>query len=1439
MYPIFSGRDNIIRKNLLILCLMMLFLPLDCAADSPVSGGPGHWENGVWVGDPIYVNSGAYSYSLPLLHSGGPLPLDAILHYRTDGSWMALGIPMDPNSPAHFQHSLFPNVEAWAPDSNNVTKVYFETMRAGELLLFNGQQTAGSWSWVQQGNSRVHYTLIRTAAGYYWLMDPISEKVYLFQPYGTSNGYRIMAYLDRNGNSWTYSYANTNTVLPQSVSDGLGRSLQFTFASTPAFEMRRALTSITDQAGRNVSFDAVALAYYTAVTDAAGKKTLFGFDSSKYLSQVTRPLGNIPTRQTYALAAFNGKPEVRTVSQTDALGNATTLGYDSVSNKLTITYPDNKSDVFSSFDNNGAIQSITDAAGNKSTFTQTPQGQTSGATDRLGGVTSYTYHPESGKIQSVTNPKGKTITFTYSSQTQNFSNPAVPGETVSFTFYNLTKIDYPDKTNEQFTYDIKGNCVQWQDRAGALTAFTYNSQGQLLTVLNPAGGSATYAYNLDGTLASSKNSDTGITTYSYDVYKRPVQSTLPDGSTVQYTYDLNNRITSVTDGRGNNTNYSYDDNGNLLRITNAADKSVQYAYDQMDRLVSITNTLGKVTAYAYDVRGRISKLTDPSGIATTFSYDARGWINQVTQANQNHKWTYNNEGAATAFVTPLGSNLQKTLDPTGYISGITTPNGGNFSLAYDDMQRLKSLTDPLTRLTQYGYDARGLLTSVVLPDGSKAQYERNASGWLTKITDLNAKVWSLSRSSMGRLLATTDPLNRVKQYTYDNRGRLSQIAFPDGGTVTFSRDPLGNPARMLYSNGPDLSFTYDVLSRLIKAGNLEFSYNDAGRITNNTDGAVSWGTTRDDAGRVISATYANGAFAVNYSYDPVTGLLASVKDTLTQSQVQFTYDADRHLTGMARSNGINSTLTWDSLSRLTGIRDGSTGKAPLLESQATLDAAGQVTQSRLNLPLDPGTLLSNETTQFTYDGAGQISSPGYTYDARGRLLTDKSRTYTWDGASRLIGVGDATLSYSNLGTLQSRTTAGKTIRYHTHFGLSARPIVAEQDGGSQQFLKYYIWTPDGKLLYTIDTSNGNAVYFYHFDRAGSIVALTNSGGNLTDSYAYTPNGRLLSHQGNIDQPFTFMGYFGVRQEGSGGTLYQMRARYYDAVSGRFLSPEPRWPFLLDPRQLNPYSYALNNPLNYGDISGLDTGWTDVFHMHTTSVFDLTIQTVLGPISGNGDWTPVIYDSQAGSSFYQDPAYPIPPAHPSPQAPFVIQQFSATTWTFFKAAAQTFPQHDGSSCRGSSGCSSDAIPTGNGNSTTIPGALAGAVAGSTNVTSTADGTTLVSNPLVQVQGMASPNGSALLAPTAGGIATPNGAAIVTEAGGGIAAPGGAAVVTPQGSGVITSNGAASITSGGITVYNPNSLPITIYGPNGATIVMPNGDVFTNVQSTDQLPLFPYG
>ncbi|WP_084001742.1 RHS repeat-associated core domain-containing protein [Anaerolinea thermolimosa] len=60
-------------------------------------------------------------------------------------------------------------------------------------------------------------------------------------------------------------------------------------------------------------------------------------------------------------------------------------------------------------------------------------------------------------------------------------------------------------------------------------------------------------------------------------------------------------------------------------------------------------------------------------------------------------------------------------------------------------------------------------------------------------------------------------------------------------------------------------------------------------------------------------------------------------------------------------------------------------------------------------------------------------------------------------------------------------------------------------------------------------------------------------------------------------------------------LIYLRARYYAPQWGRFLTRDPFPGILSQPATLNPYPYALNNPLRFTDPSGefVDAVWDGI------------------------------------------------------------------------------------------------------------------------------------------------------------------------------------------------------------------------------------------------------
>jgi len=142
--------------------------------------------------------------------------------------------------------------------------------------------------------------------------------------------------------------------------------------------------------------------------------------------------------------------------------------------------------------------------------------------------------------------------------------------------------------------------------------------------------------------------------------------------------------------------------------------------------------------------------------------------------------------------------------------------------------------------------------------------------------------------------------------------------------------------------------------------------------------------------------------------------------------------------------------------------------------------------------------------------------------------------------------------------------------------------------------------------------------YYRYDGLGSVVALSNSSGNVEERYSYDVFGEptIRDSQGNIipQSQFGNRFMFTGREYDSETGLYYCRARYYSPKIGRFLQPDPLLGVIItqepisklakevvfsaisSAQQFNPllvhgngidlYAYVLNNPLNSTDPSGL-------------------------------------------------------------------------------------------------------------------------------------------------------------------------------------------------------------------------------------------------------------
>jgi RHS repeat-associated protein len=110
---------------------------------------------------------------------------------------------------------------------------------------------------------------------------------------------------------------------------------------------------------------------------------------------------------------------------------------------------------------------------------------------------------------------------------------------------------------------------------------------------------------------------------------------------------------------------------------------------------------------------------------------------------------------------------------------------------------------------------------------------------------------------------------------------------------------------------------------------------------------------------------------------------------------------------------------------------------------------------------------------------------------------------------------------------------------------------------------------------------GNTSHYHHYDALGSTRFLTDSTGNVTDTYLNDAWGNSVASTGPTVNPFRWVGKYGYYTDNSTGQVY-VRARTYQPVVARWRSVDPVWHELGD---LQLYNYVSTSPAMKLDPSG--------------------------------------------------------------------------------------------------------------------------------------------------------------------------------------------------------------------------------------------------------------
>lgn len=1049
---------------------------------------------------------------------------------------------------------------------------------------------------------------------------------------------RITQITDPLGNSYLYGYdgsGNLSTVqLP-----AIAAPVTYTYSSD------HLLIGEKDPRGNSASSTYFPDGRLQSITDAANQTTSYAYNLSTNTTTITYPDGGTEVRQYDATGNL--------IRHVDGLNRATTFTYDARRNVLTQTDALGKITTYT-YDANGNRTSLKDPLSHIWSGTYNSFGGPVTLTDPLNQTQNITYD-DNGNLSTISDPLGQAVLFTYNDQGIPITMTDARGNLSSYTYDQLgnrtSSTDALNRTSRS-AYDTMGRLTSETDARNNTTQYGYDALGRRTSVTDALGNVAGFEYDAVGNKTADVDRLSRRTTYTYDAVNRLTQITWPDTTTTTYTYDFRGNKLTETDQLGHVTKYVYDKAGQLSSVTYAFGtpdaSTTSYTYDLDGRKLTETDGRSNTITYTYDDAGRLTSRKDGQGNVTSYAYDAKGELTRMTDAkNRATNYAYDARGRLITTTTPDNKSVTKSYDGQGLLLSVTDEENQTTAFTYDVASQLVSVTDPLSHTTQYGYDLSGNRNSQTdakqhtisyafdalnrrsqrtLPGGESETYGYDAVGNVTSHADFNGKTTTYTYDSLNRRLRRIPDPSLAQPsvvFTYTATGKRASMTDASGQT-TYAYD---NRDRLKTKTTPQgaLTYTYDAVSNVASVGSsnangtsVQYGYDRANRLTSVTDNRTG-GTTNytiDPVGQVLAATYPNGVqHAFSYdTRDRLTTLnLTRLSTTLAGYTQVFSFSGRK--TSIAEAGGRTATYGYDAAYRL--LSESITGASPASGNGAltyTLDPVG----NRLSLA-SALAALSPQTS--TYDADDHLS--GDTYDANGNTIASGGHAYTYDFEDRLTGFDNTVgLVYDGDGNLVAHTEAGTTIRFLIDdLNPTGYPQVAEDVLNGAIFTQYTYGTMRISQRRFVAGTNFQVSY-YGYDGGGSVRQLFDPSGAVTDTYTYDAFGNTIAHTGNTVNLFLYRGEQLLATPG----LYYLRARYYNPLTGRFLTQdkfEPSDPILcscggdswVGPSRggWNRYAYANSDPVNHID----PTGYATLFE-YTIQIRNRVFSIALHP--GHHYWT---------------------------------------------------------------------------------------------------------------------------------------------------------------------------------------------------------------------------
>lgn len=771
-----------------------------------------------------------------------------------------------------------------------------------------------------------------------------------------------------------------------------------------------------------------------------------------------------------------------------------------------------------------------------------------------------------------------------------------------------------DQGTSSYHYDNAGNLISKTDGLGRTLEYKYDGSSRLLSVsdISNAGLSAS-SYPVSAGVTGGKL----LYRYSYDKPHNKAPPSFKDQSNqlkgrltaVEYFAHLNKDADhSLANGLSNAESsaefYHYDLRGN--RTGKAVWQQQRYyqfdyTFDAQDRMQTLHWPDGDSLLYRYNLRGLVQSV---AGIVDEVSYAADGQFIRLDYAggsssgSSSQQRDYDNRGRLTRLLSQANTSAQTSpllslsyrYNQRGFIeninNGLSSEHAQKFN--YDAKGQLSFARSHYGSLN-YGYDAIGNMTGKEhqLLAGGNGKHQLGAVVY-------GYKQQRLQKEHNGNPDAPGPhaPLSSADghQWQYNGVGQRTETLKPDGSRHIYLWDVMGRLSewRLMQTNGSisrKEHYTYDPESRRLSKRSC--------RLEN---------TAGDDDPANVSEFRCKQVYYLDGSYELrdsqyTTGIQKHIKlgslrvARIELPQLQAQNQLAQHT--LSLNPGWNPVfLQVDPQGNNVYSQLGDT--LPKIKEIIGFDAENQRYEHYQRDQLTAGQLNHLQGQRAYWFNIDALEF----FDWR---IENQQNTAELQ-QSRIVKPG---WNWRELPLTQSVSVAD-----FVEYNPAITSIWAYDSSVSDPQLRWTFWDPRvGDDVSTLKQLSPHSLYWLqaeqelpltdplagikgqhfalHNDHIGSVTLTLDSNNQVIQHSHYQPYGAAANLQLTSLQPYGFSG----KERDDSGLLY-FEARYYDPLSGRFISPDPLFGEQMDKClssviECNLYQYTGNNPVMFVDAFGFE------------------------------------------------------------------------------------------------------------------------------------------------------------------------------------------------------------------------------------------------------------